>query len=185
MAFGAGLYDPGQALDTGASPTLVGATLTGLGLTAGTMTANSTGVIRCGWSSYSWTNAMVVALGASLTGDVTICTLPAKVIVRRALVVINSAAAGVATLTVAVGRTSAGYIDYVVASDAKAAANTVYGDATDEIGSHLYNGTGFIDDLASWTGTTAVKAHFISTVQTLDATTTSTGTVYLETVTLL
>ncbi len=145
-------------------------------VTAGTMTPSNIYQVRRVLHSFVWTNAMVVALGAGLTGDVTVCTLPAKTVVLNAYVVITGTAAGVATLTVAVGRTAAGYIDYIVASDAKVAANTVYGDASGERGTNL---TGY--DLPSYTGTTAVKAHFVSTVQNLDQTTGSTGTVILET----
>lgn len=146
-------------------------------LTSGTMTAERQGALTgSSIHSFTWTNAMVVALGASLTGDITICTLPAKTVVKNVYVVITGTAAGVATLTVAVGRVAAGYIDYIVASDAKVAANTVYGDASGERGTNL---TGY--DLPSYTGTTDVKAHFISTVQNLDQTTGSTGRVIIET----
>jgi hypothetical protein len=141
------------------------------------MTKAESGVLRAGWSKFTWTNAMVVALGASLTGDITVCTLPAKTMVRRVIVSTDTAAAGVATLTVAVGRTAAAYIDYIVASDAKVAA--IYGDATAEAGTNLI---GF--DIPSWSGTTDVKAHFISTVQNLSAVTNSTGSIYIETVQL-
>ncbi len=119
---------------------------------------------------------MVGALGGNLTGDITVCTLPAKTVVTNAYIVITGAATGPATLTVALGRTSATYLDYIAASDAKAAANTVYGDASGERGANL---TGY--DMPSYTGTTAVKVHFIATVANLDQTLSSTGTVILET----
>jgi hypothetical protein len=126
-----------------------------------------------------------VALGASTTGDLSLWTLPAKTIVKRAVVAITGTAAGVTTLTVGVGRTSAAYADYVVASDAKAAANTVYGDAIGggETGTNLFDATAkwSAGDLPSWTGTTAVKAHFISTGANLSAVTGSTGEVCLQT----
>jgi len=127
-------------------------------------------------NAYSWTNAQVVALGASLTGDITMVTLPAKTQVVDAQIVILTAAAGTTTLTVAAGRTGAAYIDYIVASDAQAAANTVYGDASAERGTNL---TGY--DIPSYTGTTAVKCHFISTVSNLSSVTTSTGKLILTT----
>lgn len=145
-------------------------------LTNGTMTAETQGEVRSTIHSYTWTNAMVTALGASLTGDVTICTLPAKTVVKNVYVVITGAATGTTTLTVSVGRTSASYIDYIVASDAQAAANTVYGDASGERGTNL---TGY--DLPSYTGTTDVVAHFISTGSNLSAVTGSTGRVIIET----
>lgn len=163
----------------GTGPTLSGVLLSDAVLTAGTMTAGSNGMARSVISKFSWANAMVVALGAALTGDITVCTLPAKTVVKRVWINVTGTAAGVTTLTIAVGRTSALYIDYIVASDAKVAANTVYGDASGELGTNL---TGY--DLPSVTGTTAVVAHFISTVQNLNATTGSTGDIYLETMTL-
>lgn len=158
-------------------------------LTAGTMTDNAisaggvgSGYMRRGTAKFTWTNAMVTALGAVTAGDVLVCTLPAKTVITRAFIVIGTTAAGTTTLSVAVGTVSAGYIDYVVAvaNGAQAAANTVYGDATTEIGTNLYNGTGFIDHLPSFTGTTAVNAHFISTGANLSAVTTCTGTIYLD-----
>jgi hypothetical protein len=148
-------------------------------LTASTMTATSTGVLRETVSRYDWTNAMVVALGASLTGDITVATLPAKTQVEAAYVVIDTQCASTAGLTVAVGRTGAGYIDYIVASNAQVAANTVYGDASAERGTNL---TGY--DLPSYTATTAVVAHFISTTNNLSAVTACTGHVILVTTVL-
>lgn len=141
--------------------------------------SNSSGAASGNLIKYSWTNAQVVALGAALTGDITIATLPAKTVVTNAYVVIDSPGAVVTTLTVAVGRVSAGFIDYIVASDAKASANTVYGDASGERGTNL---TGY--DLPSYTSAVAVKAHFISTVANLDQCTGSAGTIYLDTYTL-
>jgi hypothetical protein len=126
--------------------------------------------------SCTWTNAQVVALGASLTGDIPCYTLPAKTEVRNVYLIITGQGAGTTTLTAAVGRTSASYIDYVVASDAKAAANTVYGDASGERGTNL---VGY--DLPSYTGTTAVNIHFISTGSNLSSVTGSTGRVIIET----
>lgn len=147
-------------------------------LTSGTLTVTSSAFSRQATHRFDWTNAMIAALTGT-ADDITVCTLPAKTVVKNAYVVITGSAAGPATVTVALGRTSAAYIDYIVASDAKAAANTVYGDASGERGTNL---TGY--DLPSFTGTTAVKVHFISTVANLSTITGSTGTVYLETVTL-
>lgn len=127
-------------------------------------------------NKYTWNNAAIVALGANLTGEITVATLPAKTVVKNAYVVINTAATGSATLTVALGYTGGSYVDYIVASDARAAANTVYGDTSGERGTAL---TGY--DLPSFTGTTDLKLHFISTVNNLDQVLTSTGTVYIET----
>lgn len=144
------------------------------------MTANETGILRSGWSKYSWTNAMVATLGAALTGDITIATLPAKTVVEHAFIVIGTAATGsVATLTVSCGRAAATYLDYIVASDAMAAANTLYGAVSGDLGTNL---TGY--DVPSWTATTVVKAHFVSTVANLSTVLTSTGSIYLHTIQL-
>jgi len=128
---------------------------------------------------FDWTNAMVVALGANLTGDITICTLPAKTVVKRVWSVITGQAAGPTTLTMAIGRTSALYIDYIIAVSIKAAVNTIYGAVVGDLGANL---TGY--DLPSYTATTAVKAHLIATVANLDQTTGSTGSIHIETLTL-
>lgn len=149
-------------------------------LTSATMTAETQGQLRSSTHSYTWTNAQVVALGAALTGDITVATLPAKTIVSNAYVVITGAAVGPATVTVSCGDAIGGtpFINWIVASDAKAAANTVYGDASAERGTSI--DTEFFY-LPSYTATTLVTCHFISTVATLDAVTGSTGRVIVET----
>lgn len=144
-------------------------------ITTGTMTRASDALVRKAIHKFTWTNAQVQALGATTAGDILVGTLPAKFVVTNAYIVIDTAAGTVTTLTVSCGRTGASYIDYIVASDAKAAANTVYGDTSAERGTNL---TGY--DLPSYTGTTAVNAHFISTGGNLNTVTTSTGTVFIE-----
>ena len=157
-----------------------GLTLSVHALTPGTATVTNSAAVRRVWHRFDWTNAMVVALGAGT--DLTVCTLPAKSIVHRCLVVIGTAATQVAALTVSVGRTGTAYIDWIVASNAKAAANTVYGDAFGEVGTGLYDTTEkmFKDDLPSWTGTTAVKAQFLIGAGTNADVLTSTGAIYIE-----
>ena len=145
-------------------------------LTSGTMNVANAGEARTVVSAYEWTNAQVVALGAVTVGDITVATLPAKTVVKNVYVVILTPDSSANALTVACGRTSAAYIDYIVASDAKAAANTVYGDASAERGTNL---TGY--DLPSYTGTTAVVCHFIKTTSNLNTVTGSTGRVIIET----
>ena len=86
-----------------------------------------------------------------------------------------SAATNVVSLTVSVGRTGAAYIDYIKASSAMAAANTVYGAVVGDRGTNL---TGY--DLPSWTGTTAVYVQFVCNAN-LSTVLTSTGTIVLET----
>jgi hypothetical protein len=154
----------------------------GAALTAGTMTAAATGYCNKTWSKYTWTNAQVAALGASLTGDIAVCTLPAKTVVHHALVVLSTQAAGCTTLTGSVGITGADYIDFIVASDLKAAANTIYGNAKAELGAALYDATTVTPFyVPSWTATSTVNMHFISTVDNLSAATTCSGAVYLLT----
>lgn len=160
--------------------TLTGDVLSANRLTAGTMTTTTNGTSsRRIWTRYDWTNAMVVALGGVVAGDIVVCTLPAKTIVHNAYVVIDTPDTSANALTIALGRTAAAYIDYIVASDAKAAANTVYGDASGERGTNL---TGY--DLPSVTGTTAINAHFIKTTTFLSSVLTFTGHVWIETTTL-
>jgi hypothetical protein len=179
-------------LDNGSALPTTGATATwaildgaipqyGLGvLTSATMAASTQAYQTQSTSSYTWTNAQVVALGASFTGNITVATLPAKTQVLDAAIVITGQASGVTTLTVSCGDANGGtpFIDYILPSDAKAAVNTFYGDAVGERGAsldveHYY--------LPSYTATKLVTCHFISTVQNLDQTTGSTGRVILTT----
>lgn len=146
------------------------------GMTAGTMTVTNSANVRTVIHRFDWTNAMVTALGATTAGDVSVCVLPAKTVVRNVYVVIDTPDTSTNALTVAVGRVSATYIDYIVASDAKAAANTVYGDASAERGTNLTD-----YDLPSVAGTTTINAHFIKTTTNLNTVTGSTGHVYVET----
>lgn len=151
-------------------------------VTAGGLTSGVNGTLLDGWQKFSWVNADVVALGAALTGNMTVCTLPAKTVVLKAIVVITGQAAGPATLTLALGRTSALYIDYIVAKDAKATVNTVYGETFADLGTNL---SALVGDLPSVTATTDVKLHWIATVANLDQTTASAGDIYLNTIKLL
>lgn len=147
--------------------------------TSATMTAETQGVLASAWSSYTWSNAQVTALGAVTTGNISAFTLPAKTVVENMYVVITGAAAGPATVTVSCGRTGATYIDYITAQNAKAAANTVYGDGAAERGTNL---TG--SDLPSYTGTTTVNCQFISSGANLSTVTGSSGRVIVKTATV-
>lgn len=80
-----------------------------------------------------------------------------------------------ATLTIAVGRTAATYLDYIKVSSIMAAANTVYGAASGDRGTNLM---GY--DLPNIGATVAVKAHFIATGTNLANVTGSSGTIYIE-----
>ena len=150
-----------------------------LNMTAGTMNYTTGASLKKAIHRFDWTNAMVVALGGVLVGDISVCSIPAKTVVTNCYMVITTPSAGLTTLTVAVGRVGAAYIDYIVASDGKAAANTVYGDASAERGTNL---TGY--DLPNFTSATTVYAHFISTVNNLSAQTAGAGSIYIETLLL-
>lgn len=146
----------------------------GLNLNSATMSLSINSEMRSAYHTYLVTNAMVVALGATTTGNVAAFTLPAKMIVENMYVIITGAAAGPATVTMSCGRTGAAYIDYIVASDAKAAANTIYGNDAAERGANL----GF--DMPSYTGTTTVNCQFVSTVGNLDTVTGFSATVMVK-----
>ena len=149
-------------------------------VTAGTMSYTGTADLVKVIHRFDWNVTMVNAIGAVLAGDISVCTLPPKTVVTNCYMVILTPAAGLATLTIAVGRVGAGYIDYIVASDGKAAANTVYGGSAAQRGTNL---TGF--DLPVYSGTaTTVNAHFIATVNNLSTATASAGCIYLETMLL-
>lgn len=137
----------------------------------------TTGKIRGEWFQLAWTNASLAACGAGTACDITMGTLAAKMLVKRAFVSITTAAAGPATLTISCGRTGAGFNDWTLANSAKSAADTLWGDNSDgsESGAGLF-ATFWRDDLPSWTTTTAIKCHFISTVADVNTTTNSSGT---------
>lgn len=152
----------------------------GLGvLTAATMAAETQSINTTVTSSYTWTNAQVAALPTT-AGDITVATLPAKTQLLDALVIITGVAVGPATVTVSCGDANGGtpFINLVAVADAKAAANTVYGDAAGERGTSI--DTEFYY-LPSYTATTLVTCHFISTVANLSTVTGSTGRVILTT----
>jgi len=155
-------------------------------LTAATMTnelAPGYSKLATYTSSYTWTNAMLTAGGAATTWDVTVATLPAKTQVINAIVVIITSQTAAGTLTVQCGD-DATFINYVKAGDAKAAANTVYGDLISgaETGTALFDATAkwIPAYLPSYTGTTSVACRFISNAA-MSTMTTSTGRVILTT----
>lgn len=89
-----------------------------------------------GLIKYQWTNAQIVAAGSGVGPlNVSIGTVPAKsVITKTHLIVDGQATLAAGTLTGAVGATATAYIDLIVASDLKAVATTIYGDAANERG---------------------------------------------------
>ena len=162
----------------GLSGQLASAVIPGQLLTPATAVEVYTGRILKTWSKYTWSNALVAAL-PSTTGNIKVCTLPARTKVTDVLIRLDGAAAGITALTVSLGRTSAAYIDYIVASNAKSAANTLYGAASGSRGTNL---TGY--DLPSITAAVDVYLQFISAVEDLSTATGSSGTIWIETATL-
>lgn len=150
-----------------------------MGLTSSTMTPTIVSEARTVTHSYAWTNAMVAAL-AGTAGDITVATLPAKTQINNAYVVIDGAAAGPATVTVSCGDAIAGtpFINYIVPSDAKAAANTVYGDAVAERGTSIDVEFYY---LPAYAATTLVTCHYISSGANLSTVTGSAGRLVLTT----
>lgn len=122
---------------------------------------------------YTWTNAEVVAAGTGGTEALlSIGSLPANSQLLSAYIVIGTQATFAAgTLTVGCGRTSATYVDFIVASDAKAAAATVYGNAAAERATDAA--------IQHFAAATPVKAIFTAGAGDLANVTTCTGTVYL------
>jgi hypothetical protein len=146
-------------------------------VTAGTANMTFAGALQKTVTKFSLTNAMVVALGAGLSGNVSLCTLPAKTRVENCYIVVTSAAVGPTTVTVSIGRTAAAYVDYIVASNAKTTAT--YGDASGERGTNLV-----MYDVPSFSSTTVVNVQFVSTGANLNTVTGFAADVYLETVQL-
>lgn len=120
---------------------------------------------------YTIANADVVALGASLTGDITIGTLPANSRVLATYVNVTSADTSANALTISLGTVATGYVDWVVASDGKSAA--LYGDATAERGATNLDGALF------YSTATTIKSHFVKTTTNLSTVTAFTATVYV------
>ena len=147
------------------------------GAWASAIAAQVSSVSRYGLIKRQWTNAEVAALGASLTGDINVGTLPAKSAVMRTYVIIDTPDSSANALTVALGVTATAYADWIVASDAKALAGTVYGDAAAE------RGAAHLDGALFYATAQTVNLHFIKGTTNLSTVTGSTGTVYVEYVT--
>lgn len=156
-------------------PTSAVGSVTNGGLTQGEVSALRT-IIR----KFSWTNAMVAALSGT-SGNILVCTLPAKTLVLKATVVLTGQASGVTALTFSIGRTATAYTDYVVAKSAKATVSTVYGQAITDVGTNL---SAILGDLPSVTNSTDVNIQFVSSIENLSNVTGSSGDIYLETMQL-
>ncbi len=173
----------GSASSLRASPTWTGISNNALAHTAGTMTeavAGSNGKLSTSTSSYSWTNAMVVALGATTSGDITVMTIPARTQVVDVGVVVTGQAAGTTTLTIQCGDAVAAgtFNTLIVASSIQAAVNTFYGDAVAERGTSIDTEWYY---MPSFTAPTVMTCRFISTGANLSAVTGSSGTVFVTT----
>lgn len=152
-------------------------------LTTGTL-ASVNGIVSTIVTKYTWNNANVVACGSNLTCDITAGTIPANYIVKRVLMVVLNPAANIGTLTVSLGITAASYDDYILASDIKASANTIYGDLLAELGASMQD---YLGNIPSLTGATALKIHLIATdggANTLADVTGSSGVIFIETMKL-
>lgn len=66
---------------------------------------------------FDWTAAQVVALGNVATGNLPICTLPKGFYLTRAIIVLDTQASGVTTLTVSLGTAATTYNDLITAQD--------------------------------------------------------------------
>lgn len=130
---------------------------------------------------FSWTNAAVAALGGVTSGTLDAFTLQAGEVVQKALIVITGQAGTLTVCTVSMGVTTALYIDYIIALNAKAAANTVYGTTFSNLGTGL---SALVGSLPSVTTTTTVKLRFDATAENLSGITGSTGNAYIWTTTL-
>lgn len=135
---------------------------------AGTVTSPTFGVIK-----KTWTNAEIVTAGSGGTsGTIDVGTLPAGWQLLSAYIIVGTQATFAAgTLTMGVGRTGATYVDFLAASDLKAAAATVYGNAAAERAT---------DAAIQYSASAAtVKAIITAGAGDIANVTTCTGTIYL------
>jgi len=100
-----------------------------------------------------------------------------------ALLLLDSPDSSANALTVSCGDSGAGANNYVKAGNAKAAANTVYGDDITgaETGAKLFSTFFITNYIPSYTATTTVSCRFTKSVTNLNTVTGSTGHVVLTT----
>lgn len=67
-------------------------------LTSGTLNYRAKSQIKSCFHKFEWTNDMITALGATTTGTITVCTLPAGTIIKNAIYVINISASNITSL---------------------------------------------------------------------------------------
>ena len=132
-----------------------------------TSTAPTYGLLK-----YTWTNATITAGAGGTTLDATVGTLPAKSQLLSAYVIVDGQATFAAgTLKAGLGVAGATYVDWIVSSDIKAAAGTVYGDAAAERGTDMA--------IKFYTTAQTVKSQFIAGAGDLANVTGSSGTIYV------
>lgn len=119
----------------------------------------------------TWVNSDIVACGAVTTCNIPLGDVPARGKLVFAFVRVTGACVGPTTVTVSLGRTAAGYIDWVVASNAKATG--VYGDVSGERGTNQTDP--FFVDVPSLSATTTVNLQFVSSGGNLNAATACAG----------
>lgn len=125
-----------------------------------------------GLLKYTWTNATITAGAGGTTLDATVGTLPAKSQLLSAYVIVDGQATFAAgTLKAGLGVAGTTYVDWIVSSDIKAAAGTVYGDAAAERGTDMA--------IKFYATAQTVKTQFIAGTGDLANVTGSSGTIYV------
>lgn len=151
--------------------------------TTGTMAVTTAyAEVRDTVTACSWTNAQVVALGATTTGDITCLTsIPAATEIYSANLVVDTAASGPTTLTAQCGDAVVGapYNNLILAGDLKATAGTRYGDVNAERGASIDTA----DErpyMPRPAAATAITCRFVSSGGYLSVVTGSTGHLSLK-----
>jgi len=148
---------------------------TGLATTTATTTAAAS-TPHSAIIKRTWTNAEVVASAGGTSVNISVGKLPANSR-PAAIYMINDTQATFAagTLTGSVGVAGTAYVDWIVASNLKATAATVYGNAAAEKGSEF--GSLF------YTTAKDIYLQVLAGAGDLANVTTCTGTIYIEYVT--
>ena len=118
------------------------------------------------------TNAELVALGEILVGNVLVGTLPANSRLIATYFDVTTAETSANNLTVSMGVTGTGYVDWIVASDAKTKARL--GDAAAERGATNIDGALF------YTTAQSIYAQFTKTTTHMADLTAFAGTAWVE-----
>jgi hypothetical protein len=138
---------------------------------ASCVAGSSTTAPTYGLLKWTWSNATITA-GAGGTLDATVGTLPAKSQPLSAYVIVDGQATFAAgTLKAGLGVAGTTYVDWIVSSDIKAAAGTVYGDAAAERGTDMA--------IKFYATAQTVKTQFIAGAGDLANATGSSGTIYV------